>query len=280
MASSFVMRTLCVAGVLSLVTIGLAAQGRGQASPAARRPTPAATAQTFPREQIEAGRTRFASQCGFCHGRDAAGGESGTDLTRSELVGTDVRGDKLIPMVRSGRPEKGMPAFNLPDSDLNAIVAFLHEQRAQAATAEGGRRAVAVADLATGNAEAGRRYFESTCSRCHSATGDLSGLASRVQGLALLQRMLNPSSGGRGGRAPAPPRVTVTLRSGQTMTGALAYRDEFTIALTDANGWRRSWPTSQVTFTVDDRLQAHAEQLAKYTDEDMHNVLAYLQTLK
>jgi cytochrome c oxidase cbb3-type subunit III len=277
----FLLRTFCVAAAILVTSVGLAAQGRGQASPASRRPAPTVTPQTFPREQIDAGRTRFAAQCGFCHGRDAAGGESGTDLTRSELVGADVRGDKLIPMIRSGRPEKGMPAFSLPDGDLNAIVAFLHDQRAQAATVEGGRRAVAVADLATGNAEAGRRYFDAACARCHSATGDLKGLASRLQGLPLLQRMLYPGTGGRAaGPAPAPPRVTVTLRSGQTMTGTLAYRDEFTIALTDANGWRRSWPTNQVTFSVEDRLQAHAEQLAKYTDEDMHDVLAYLQTLK
>jgi cytochrome c oxidase cbb3-type subunit III len=281
MLSRYFGRAICAVIVVGLMTIGLAAQGRGQASPASRRPAPPATPQAFPREQVEAGRTRFAAQCGFCHGRDAAGGESGTDLTRSELVGADVRGDKLIPTIRSGRPEKGMPAFTLPDTDLNAIVAFLHEQRSLAATAEGGRRAVAVADLATGNADAGRRYFDGACARCHSATGDLKGLASRVQGLALLQRMLYPGAGGRGaGPAPAPPRVTVTLRSGQTVTGPLAYRDEFTIALTDANGWRRSWPTNQVTFTVDERLQAHADQLAKYTDEDMHDVLAFLQTLK
>lgn len=272
-------RSLCVVALLCMSPAGLAAQGPNQASPASRRPTPSANAVTFPRELIDAGRTRFASQCGFCHGRDAAGGEAGSDLTRSELVGSDTGGDKLIPMIRNGRPDKGMPAFMLPDADLNAIVAFIHDQRAQAATAEGGRRAVAPADLATGNAEAGRRYFDATCAGCHSAAGDLKGVGSRMQGLQLLQRLLYPGAGGRGGGA-APPRVTVTLRSGETVTGALAYRDEFTIALTDANGWRRSWPTSQVAFNVDDRLKAHADQLAKYTDKDMHDVLAYLQSLR
>jgi cytochrome c oxidase cbb3-type subunit 3 len=275
--SRLLLRSLCVLASLGLASTGLAAQGPGQASPASRRPAPAANPQTFSREQIETGRTRFASQCGFCHGRDAAGGESGTDLTRSELVGGDTGGDKLIPMIRSGRPEKGMPAFTLPDADLNAIVAFIHDQRAQAATVEGGRRAVAVADLATGNADAGKRYFEATCTGCHSPTGDMKGVGSRLQGLQLLQRMLYPRGGGRGS---APPRVTVTLRSGETVTGGLAFRDEFTIALTDANGWRRSWPTHQVTFNVEDRLQAHADQLPKYTDKDMHDVLAYLQTLR
>ena len=74
--------------------------------------------------------------------------------------------------------------------------------------------------------------------------------------------------------------MTVTPRNGPAVTGRLAYRDEFTIALTDEAGWYRSWPTTQVKFAVDDPLEAHAAQLPKYTDDDMHNVLAYLQTLK
>jgi cytochrome c oxidase cbb3-type subunit 3 len=275
------LRALSVIGLLWLTSVSPAAQGPGQAaSPASQRPAPPATPQTFPREQIEAGRTRFAAQCGFCHGRDTAGGESGSDLTRSELVGSDVGGDKLIPMIRSGRPETGMPAFTLPDTDFNAIVAFIHDQRALAATAEGGRRSVSAADLATGNSDAGRRYFVTNCASCHSATGDLQGVGSRLQGLQLLQRMLYPRAGGRGGSRTPPPPVTVTLRSGQTVTGALDYRDEFTIALTDADGWRQSWPTNQVTINFEDRLEEHAKQLAKYTDKDMHDVLAYLQSLK
>ena len=257
------------------------AQGRGQASPASVRPGVPVTPQSYPREQVETGRTRFAAQCGFCHGRDAAGGEGGTDLTRSTLVSDDVRGDKIGPLLRSGRPDKGMPAFTLPEADVTAIVAFIHDQRAEAAAATGGRRAVDAADLQTGNAEAGKRYFDTACARCHAPAGDLKGVATRYEGLALLQRMLYPGAGGRGaGPAPKPPTVRVTLRDGQVVTGALASRDEFTIAITDAAGWRRSWPANQVIYTVDDRLQAHVEQLGKYTDADMHDVLAYLQTLR
>jgi cytochrome c oxidase cbb3-type subunit 3 len=276
------MRVLPLAAVVILGSAAAAvAQGRGQASPASVRPTPATVSQGFSREQIESGRIRFAAQCGFCHGRDAAGGEGGTDLTRSALVSSDVRGDRLRPLLRTGRPDKGMPAFALSEADATAIVAFVHDQREQAAAATGGRRAVELADLQTGNAVAGRRYFDTACARCHSATGDLKGVAARYEGLPLLQRMLYPGSGGRGaGPAPRPPAVRVTMRDGQVVTGALAYRDEFTISITDASGWRRSWPTGQVTYTVDDRLQAHVDQLAKYTDEDMHDVLAYLQTFR
>jgi cytochrome c oxidase cbb3-type subunit III len=275
------MRVLQISVLLLGCAAHAVAQGRGQGSPASVRPTAPTTPQGYSREQIDTGRTRFASQCGFCHGRDAAGGEGGTDLTRSTLVATDVRGDKILPLVRTGRADKGMPAFSLADGDLTAILAFIHDQREQAAAATGGRRAVDLADLQTGDADAGRRYFETSCARCHSATGDLKGVATRYVGLPLLQRMLYPGSGGRGaGPAPTPPAVRVTQRDGQVLTGTLAYRDEFTITITDATGWRRSWPTSQVTFTVDDRLQAHAQQLGMYTDGDMHDVLAFLQTLK
>lgn len=253
-----------------------APQGRGQASPASQRPPQTTTPQQYPAEQVEAGRARFASQCGFCHGRDAGGGEGGPDLTRSDLVAADVRGDQIVPVVRNGR--QTMPGFALSDSDMAAIVAFIHDQKTQADSAVGGRRSVDLADLQTGNADAGKRYFDNACSRCHSATGDLAGVASRLQGLPLLQRMLYP-----GGALRDPKRaaeVTVTLPSGQVVSGRLAYRDEFTIALADTSGWYRSWPTTQVRFTVTDPRQGHVDQLGKYTDADMHDVLAYLQTLR
>jgi uncharacterized protein len=231
------------------------------------------------------GASLFSARCGFCHGRDAAGGEGGTDLTRSTLVAEDVRGDRIGPVVRGGRVDKGMPAFNLSDAELTAIVAFIHERKAKSDAPQGGRRGVDPADLETGSAEAGKIYFNGAggCSRCHSPVSDLAGVATRLQGLALLQQMLypRPARGVGGERRPASiAEVTVTLASGQTVTGKLAYRDEFTIALTDASGWHRSWPAEQVKFTVRDPLEAHSAQLAKYTDEDMHNVLAYLQTLR
>jgi mono/diheme cytochrome c family protein len=253
------------------------AGGRGaQASPAAVPLPPTATPQVYPAEQVRAGQPIFSSQCGFCHGRDAMGGESGPDLTRAELVATDVRGNRLTPVIRNGRVDKGMPAFTLNDADLAAVIAFIHEQKNKAESLTGGRRAVDLADLRTGNADAGKQYFERACARCHSASGDFAGLARRLEGLTLLQRMLYPS----GAAAATRAKVTVTRPSGEVVSGSLAYRDEFTISVTDASGAQRSFPVHQVKFTVDDPLQAHAEQLGKYTDDDMHNVLAYLHTLR
>jgi mono/diheme cytochrome c family protein len=253
------------------------AGGRGsQASPAAVAPPATATPQSYPPEQIRAGQPIFSSQCGFCHGRDAMGGETGPDLTRAASVAADVRGDTLGSIVRNGRVDKGMPAFTLAEADLTAVVAFIHDQKTKAESLTGGRRAVDVADLQTGNVEAGKKYFATACSKCHSPSGDFAGLAKRLEGLALLQRMLWPAGAAAASRA----RVTVTRPSGEVITGSLAYRDEFTIALTETSGAYRAFPAEQTKFVVDDPLRAHAEQLGKYTDGDMHNVLAYLHTLR
>jgi cytochrome c oxidase cbb3-type subunit 3 len=272
---------LIVAGVA--IPAFVFAQQAPSPSPASKPPAASKTRQSYPAQQIQAGQTRFAAQCGFCHGRDAAGGESGPDLTRSPLVAEDVRGNKIGPAVRQGNPEKGMPAFPLNQTELTEVVAFIHDAKAKAESASGGRRSVDVEDLQTGNAEEGKRYFNGAggCATCHTITGAFATVGARVKGLALLQRMLYPGSGGReAGPAPAPPRATVTTHTGETVSGALAYRDEFTVSLTDSDGWTRSWPANAVKIEVDDRLRAHIDQLGKYTDDDMHNVFAYLQTLK
>ena len=251
--------------------------GRGQASPAAVPPPASATPQSYSPEQVRAGQPIFSAQCGFCHGRDAMGGETGPDLTRAASVAADVRGNTIGPIVRNGRTDKGMPGFPLGEADLAAVVAFIHDAKTKAESLTGGRRAVDVADLQTGNAETGKSYFARACSKCHSPSGDFKDLAKRLEGLDLLRRMLYPTlTDGAASRA----KVSVTRTSGEIIAGTLAYRDEFTIALTDPSGAYRAFPVHQVKFTVDDPLQAHVEQLGKYTDDDMHNVLAYLQTLR
>ncbi|PWU00746.1 MAG: cytochrome C [Terriglobia bacterium] len=249
-------------------------------SPAAKRPPATKHAQSYSAAQIQAGESRFVSQCGFCHGRDAQGGESGPDLTRSPLVAEDMRGNKLGPLILSGRPAAGMPAFSLSSTDVAAIVAFIHDAKSKAESAGGGRRTVDAEDLLTGNAEAGKQYFNGAggCAKCHSLDGSFATVGARFQGLALLQRMLYPRIRDR--RAAAPQVVKVTTAAGSTVTGTLAYRDEFTISLVDADGWTRTFPAASIKFEVDDPLLAHSEQLGRYTDQDMHDVFAYLQSLK
>jgi cytochrome c oxidase cbb3-type subunit 3 len=224
--------------------------------------------------QADRGGPVFLQQCAFCHGRDAAGGEDGPDLTRSKLVAADMAGDKIGPVIREGRPEKGMPRFSLPDADVAALVAFIHDQKTKAEALVGGRRGVEVADLQTGNVDAGKAYFNGAgkCASCHSPTGDLAGVATRFEGLKLEERLMYPKG--------AKAKVSITLSSGEKITGELAYHDEFTIGMRDAAHRYRSWSTSRVKFSIDDPAEAHVDLLAKYTDDDIHNLMAYLQTLR
>ena len=234
--------------------------------------------QAYTTEQVQAGGVRFAAQCGFCHGRDAAGGESGPDLTRSELVAQDMRGDKIGPLLRTGRVDAGMPAFQLGNSELSAIVAFVHSQIEKFAALGGGRQTVEPEDLKTGNAADGRAYFNGAggCSSCHSPTGDLAGIASRYRGLVLLQRMLYPT----GRPAPAPPKALFTLPAGQMVLAPLVAEDEFTVTVLDPLGARQTYQKDAVNVKIDSPMSAHFAQLGRYTDDAMHNVFAYLDTLK
>ena len=264
-------------------TLALAQPPGGRAgSPAASAIPESRVTQSFPEALVAAGSSVFAAQCGFCHGRDARGGSGGSDLTRSALVAEDVGGDQIGPVIRDGRAEAGMPAFaGLAAGELDAIVAFIHGQKVLAATEEGGRQAVEVGDLLTGNADRGRRYFEQNCTECHAADGDLAGIASRMQGLRLLQRMLYPQPGGfGGGSSRAQTTVTVIRPDGGRERGNLVYRDDFVIALTDSEGRYRSFGTDTVEFSIDNPLDGHIAQLERYTDSDMHDVITYLHTLR
>lgn len=203
------------------------------------------------------------------------GGESGPDLTRSKLVHDDVNGSNIADVVRLGRSgDKKMPAFNLSADEMSGLVAFIHRAADMAAKKKGGRRGVEVSDLQTGNLEAGKSYFNGagTCSTCHSPTGDLAGVATRYEGLQLEERMLYPRN--------VKSKIVVTLPSGETLSGTVAYQDEFIIGMRDTTDTYHSWPINAIKFKIDAPVHAHVDLLPKYSDADVHNLMAYIQTLR
>lgn len=220
---------------------------------------------------VARGRGSYAATCSFCHGSKATGTEQAPNLMRSALVFQDKNGDLLVPFLKHGRPTLGMPAFAaLPASEVSDIVAFLHAQMAVTRS----RRLPETAML-VGDANAGRAFFngQGKCSSCHSPTQDLAGIGTRLQPLALTTAFLTP---------PAKPlQVRVTLRSGQVISGTLKYQDEFTVAMVDSSGTYHSWVRSSLqSVEVSDPLAAHEEMLPHYTDREIHDLLAYLVTLK
>jgi len=237
-------------------------------------------------EAVDRGQKIFVATCGFCHGSNAKGGATGPDLVRSVLVLHDEgTGTQIGPVILNGRPDKGMPKFNMTEAQIKDIAAFLLSQNQAAAN----RMDYKILNIVTGDPHAGEAYFNAHCATCHSATGDLAHIASKYDPPALQSRFLYPMTHRYPGMPGPPPdpraqtTVTVTLPSGQTFSGSLEHRDDFSIALMDSSGAYHSWLLNGrdgIKIDVHDPLQAHAELLPQYTDADMHNILAYLETLK
>jgi len=236
---------------------------------------------------VERGATTYASSCGFCHGGDARGAQ-GPDLTRSLYVLTDEDGKILGDFLKAGRPEGGMPAFPaLPAAQLVDLAAFLKMRAADGS----GRPAMNPADIVVGDAAAGQAYFNGAggCSKCHSPAGDLKGVGAKYNPVVLQGRMINPRvvTGGRRGAPPpraAPIQVKVTLAPGRVISGTLVSVDDFFVTLIDGAGDRRTVErpigSDFPKVEIDDPLEAHRQLMLKYTDEAMHNLVAYLVTLK
>jgi len=235
-------------------------------------------------EAITRGRDAFGASCGFCHGRDAHGTGAGADLTTSSIVLTDQKGVQLGQFLQAGRPEKGMPAFpNLNAQQVSDMAEFLHS-----VIAEAHKRAFnASADILVGDGLAGKAFFEGPgkCGSCHSAEGDLKGIGARLDPVTLEDRLVYPRARGLGTSPPpgeTPKTVAVTLPSGQTVSGTLAAIDDFSVTLVDAEGNRKSFTRDNDVpkVVVRDPLQPHLDLMTRLSDTDMHNLTAYLASLK
>lgn len=233
-------------------------------------------------ESIDRGKRVFVASCGFCHGSGGTGGEGGPDLIRSVLVLHDRGGDQLGPVILNGRPDKGMPKLTMSQTQIADISNFLHDKMLEKST----RRNYKIQDVVTGNATAGKAYFDANCAACHSPTGDLKGIAGKFDPVALQQRFLFPrmrAFPGQRAAAGKPTTVTVTEPSGKPISGTMEHLDDFNVSLRDSSGTYHSWRrdvTQGIKVEIHDPLQRHQELLEKYSDKDMHNILAYLETMK
>jgi cytochrome c oxidase cbb3-type subunit 3 len=232
---------------------------------------------------VDRGKALFSVNCAFCHGPDARGGDNGgPNLMRSDVVLLDDKGERIGPVVLGGRADKGMPPFMLMPAQISDIASFLHSLPVSSRT---GERPV---NIVVGNADAGRSLFQAKCSSCHSPTGNLQGVASRLADPKLLQQTwLLPGTGGtRGGGppVPAPPiAAVVTLANGQKVEGTLNRIDDFMVSLKMADGTYRTFRTEGANapkVELRDPLKGHRDLLLTYSDDDIHNITAFLVTLK
>src|SRR4051812_8339944 len=301
------------AGVL-LSSILISAQGGAPQAPPAQPPAGAPAqgpggggrgrgGQAFPAQQrkladpavIERGGTIYGINCRLCHGPDLRGGDmGGVNLLRSPLVLNDQDGELIYPVVHNGKQTEGlppMPPLPLPEADVKAVAAYIHSVAARMA-GQGGPPPGEAKELniVVGQAEAGKRYFDANCASCHSTSGDLAGVATRFPTPVALQNAWVAGGGGRGGRGgggaggrtPKPDTAVATTRDGQGVEGRLDRIDAFLVTLTLADGSQRTFTRSGATPTVQisDPLEGHKQLWRKMTDNDIHDVTAYLVTLK
>ncbi len=222
------------------------------------------------------GQQQYARSCAFCHGAGGDGGAEGPSLIRSALLRHDNNGDLIGPVIREGRPEKGMPAVPLSASQIADTVAFLHAQLKRLDKTSPGKPSrdhYTLDLLLTGNAEAGKQYFHGAggCAGCHSPTGDLAAIAKKYAPADLQTRFLYPT-----GKVPS---ATVTLASGAKVEGTLVQMDGFNLSIKDHDGWPHTWPLSAVKVEIKDPLAAHRELLKTIRNADIHDLFAYLVTL-
>lgn len=232
---------------------------------------------------IERGRALYGVNCTFCHGPDIRGGDGGPSLLRAATVLDDQNGELIAPVVKQGRADRGMPKFSFTDAQIADIVAFVHSFTAAGYDVS----RMKPPSILVGDARAGASYFAAKCASCHSATGDLRGFAAKFSDDKQLQQTwLMPGSGGRGAAPVAlnvpPTTVTVTLPSGETIDGVLDRIDDFVVSLTQKDGTHRSVPTTgnMPKVEIHDPLKPHRDLLRTYTDADIHNLTAYLTTLR
>ena len=263
--------------LFAFAVLWVVASGRAWTAPQQERP--GATTRPADTAASDRGRDAFRASCGFCHGIDARGAQ-GPDLARSLAVLNDDQGKDLVNFLKAGVPERGMPAFPMltPD-EARDLSAFLHTVVEQARR----QKPMDPNGILVGDARAGEAYFNGAgrCNTCHSPTGDFKGLGAKYDPATLQDRMVNPR--GRGAKTPPPPiTVKVTLANGRVSSGRLVAITDFYVTLLDDAGVRRTFPRDNEVPKVDvnDPLQAHLDMLLKYTDADMHNLTAYLVTLK
>jgi mono/diheme cytochrome c family protein len=281
---------------LAAMALSLAAQaptqGRGAAPPQGRGGPPPGRGgggmgagpsdlPTVDSAAADRGKTTYAAECTSCHGEQARGTAKGSNLVRSMVVLRDRYGSELGPFLKKGHPAPGGSAA-FTDAQIVDLANFLRQRVNDSLR---GSPLFQPRNVLTGDAKAGATFFngDGKCSTCHGATSSLAGIGSRLTPIDLQQRFLFPRLGrGRGATSSASPiTVSVTPAAGPTVSGVLVQMDDFNVSLRDTSGTFYSFKrTPELKVEKTDPLAAHIALLSTISDKQMHDVVAYLETLK
>ena len=221
------------------------------------------------------GRAIWAAQCIDCHGTTARGTNKGANLIQSDMMWSDRYGNDLGPFLQKGHPlQSGAPSKSLSQPQIEELSHFVHQRLYDTLR---GSPIFNAQNLLTGNVNDGVAYFNGAgkCATCHSVTGDLAGFGKTANSANIQQRFMFPRA------RTKKLTITVTPASGAAVTGTPIHIDDFDVALHDDKGEYRAWKrTPTLKVVKNDPLQAHIELLDKITDKTMHDIVAYLESLK
>ena len=269
----------CVSAVALLAVIAISQEappttGRGGGNRAASTRQFLGLGPEPDKAAADRGAPLFQQNCSFCHGAQARGAE-GPSLITSAAVLDDNHGEKLVPFLKVGRPEKGMPAFpQVSDDQLKDIVEFVHLQVEIVAN----RGTYQVPNILVGDAAKGKAYVTANCMSCHK-DADFDHIAGKFRSADQLQH------GWVWPQSPTNPATvttaTIKMADGSTVNGRLTQISDFRVTVVDSDGQTHAVDRQPgVDVQIHDPLVAHEELIPKLKNDDLHNVTAYLETLK
>jgi cytochrome c oxidase cbb3-type subunit III len=271
-----------------VAAIGLSAQtpagrgGGGRGGGGLLDQAGAADKQIVDPAAADRGKKTYIAECITCHGPSARGGQNGSDLVRSLVVLHDRYGNQIGPFLRKGHPVQSTPSPNFTAAQIEDLSHFIHQRVNDTLRTS---PLFHSQDVLTGDPKAGEAWFNGAgkCNTCHSPKGDLAGIGAKYDPIDMQQKFLFPRPAfGRGGRGGGKATmVTVTPPAGPAVTGVLDRIDDFNVSLRDSDGEYHAWMrTPALKVKVSDPYAAHNELLDQYTDKNMHDLTAYLETLK
>lgn len=234
---------------------------------------------------IARGKVIYEANCASCHAADMRGTDNGINIIRTQTVLDDDTGEKIAPVLKNGHPAANKKVYNFDAGQITDLAGYIHSFRAQGYDASRNRPT----SVLVGNAAAGEAAFQSRCGGCHSVTGDLKGFGAKFTDPLTLQNTWIMPGGGRGGFGGGggttnvpPATVTVTMANGKKLEGRLGRIDDFIVILTDADGVSHTISRNGdiPKVEVHDPLAAHRKLMAVYSDKEMHDITAYLVTVK
>jgi cytochrome c oxidase cbb3-type subunit 3 len=258
-------------------------RGTGIAAPA-RGGLGGSRFKIYPPDEVARGEAAYKTTCLYCHGDHGKGGMAGPDLIRSAITMHDEDGVSYGQYLKGDVHTKAV-RLDLRQNQVADIAAYIHSRVVETS----GRGQVHLDMILTGDAKAGEVYFNGAggCAKCHSPVGDLKGAGSKYDPATLQDRIVMPRGGaGRGAAAtgPSPTSITATVTTpdGKTYKGLPMNYTDFDVTLRLDDGTTRTWARENGIPKVEltDPLQAHIDIMTRLKDADMHNLTAYLATLK